>query len=661
VPKLEGEKSMARALFSAVVVACVACSNQEPPAEAPKVLKSLRDSPAMAEKHKKADEGQLGKKDGPKKSAVALPHGGELSAVSESNKSEGQMAKLVIAPQGAATKGLAGDAQGYGGLGLKGLAAGGGGKGETIGLGKVGTVGRGAGVGYGSGAGMMGSAQGHSINNALSGLQGGAGLGLRGTGASSGDPNLARRNVLQVPGETVVESADGVGTFENPGVNPFTTAAEDRLSTFAADVDTASYTLARRMILEGRLPPEDSVRVEEFVNYFKYSYPAPSEGKPLGVSMELAPSPFTAGRHLLKVGVQARQLASHERKVAHLTFLVDVSGSMQSPDKLPLVKKTLRMLVDQLRDGDTVALVTYAGGVKLVLPHVGMEHKARIHAAIEDLHAGGGTGMASGIALAYEQAEKVLDSSSFSRVIILSDGDANIGPSTPQELMAMIKGKVKEGVTVTTAGFGVGNYRDELMEKFADAGNGNHYYIDSAWAARRVFVEQLGSTLEVVAQDVKLQVEFDPKKVKRYRLIGYENRDVADRDFRNDKVDGGEVGTGHSVTALYELELEGAVQEGLATVRVRAKKPRGVEASEWAFSINPLQLKSTFASASPDFRFATSVMASAELFRRSPHARGWKLGEVLSIARGAAGESAERREFVQLLETAEKRSVLAVR
>jgi Ca-activated chloride channel homolog len=643
---------MARALFSAVVVVCVACSNQEPPAEAPRTLKSL-DSSGMAEKRAKADEGQMGKRDAPKKSATALPQGGgELAAVSESNKSEGKIAKLVIAPPGVATRGLAGDAQGFGGLGMQGIASGGGGKGETIGLGKVGTVGRGGGTGvaYGSGAGLLkGSVQ-------SSGL-----LGLRGTGAGSGDPNLRRDRIIRVPGETVMESADGVGTFENPGVNPFTTAAEDRLSTFAADVDTASYTLARRMILEGRLPPEDSVRVEEFVNYFKYSYPSPSEGKPLGVSMELAPSPFTAGRHLLKVGVQARQLAAHERKVAHLTFLVDVSGSMQSADKLPLVKKTLRMLVDQLRDGDTVALVTYAGAVKLVLPHVGMEHKARIHAAIEDLHAGGGTGMASGIALAYEQAEKVLDSNSFSRVIILSDGDANIGPSSPQELMAMIKGKVKEGVTVTTAGFGVGNYRDELMEKFADAGNGNHYYIDSAWAARRVFVEQLGSTLEVVAQDVKLQVEFDPKKVKRYRLIGYENRDVADRDFRNDKVDGGEVGTGHSVTALYELELDGAPQEGLATVRVRAKKPRGVEASEWAFSISPLQLKASFASASPDFRFATSVMASAELFRRSPHARGWKLGEVLSIARGAAGDSAERREFVQLLETAEQRSVLAVR
>jgi Ca-activated chloride channel family protein len=254
----------------------------------------------------------------------------------------------------------------------------------------------------------------------------------------------------------------------------------------------------------------------------------------------------------------------------------------------------------------------------------------------------------------------MLDDRSYSRVIILSDGDANIGAAQPEALLNLIRGKVKEGVTVTTAGFGMGNYRDELMQKFANAGNGNHHYIDSPWTARRVFVEELGSTLEVVAQDVKLQVEFDPKSVKRYRLVGYENRTVADRDFRNDKVDGGEIGTGHSVTALYELELiNGIPADGLATVRVRAKKPRATEAGEWAFGFRTDQARLTFANASSDFRFATAVMASAELFRRSTHARSWKLADVLAIARASAGESAERKEFVSLLEQADARQVLA--
>jgi Ca-activated chloride channel homolog len=622
---------MARIAFCAVAVVCVACQSDVP-----------TQTGEIAEAKHRADEGQMGKKEAPK---------GDL-ADREKMDSGGsdKIARLIIAPP-AASGPVGGQLKSANGVGLSGVGSGGGG----IGIGGIGTKGRGGGTGaYGSGVGTLGG------SGSVGTSHGYGGLGLRGVGAASGDLVVNRARVSKRVAEVDVESAaaDGVGTFENPGVNPFVTTAEDRLSTFAADVDTASYTLARRVILSGRLPPEDSVRVEEFVNYFKYQYPAPGDA-PLGVSMELAPSPFTTGRHLLKVGVQAKQLAMHERKVAHLTFLVDVSGSMQSPDKLPLAKRTLRMLVDQLRDGDTVALVTYAGAVKLVLPHTGMEKKAQIHAAIEDLTAGGGTGMASGIELAYAQAEKMLDGQSYSRVIILSDGDANIGPAQPDALLNLIRGKVKEGVTVTTAGFGMGNYRDELMEKFANAGNGNHHYIDSPWTARRVFVEELGSTLEVVAQDVKLQVEFDPRLVKRYRLVGYENRNVADRDFRNDKVDGGEIGTGHRVTALYELELTDGAVAGLATVRVRAKKPRGVDASEWAFSLKAEALKGSFGSASADFRFATSVMASAELFRRSPHARSWKLSDVLAIARGSAGDSAERREFVSLLEQAEARSVLA--
>ncbi|MBJ6762428.1 von Willebrand factor type A domain-containing protein [Myxococcaceae bacterium JPH2] len=433
-------------------------------------------------------------------------------------------------------------------------------------------------------------------------------------------------------------------------IHGYVETTSDALSTFAVDVDTASYTLARRQVNEGALPAPETVRVEEFLNYFHYRYPAPTDDA-LTVQMDAAPSPFTPGRHLLRVGVQGRRLSVTERKPAHLTFLVDVSGSMSSPDRLPLAKRALRLLVDQLRDGDTVALVTYAGAVRLVLPPTGMEHKATIHAAIEDLTAGGSTAMASGIELAYQQAMRTLDGQSISRVIILSDGDANVGPTHHDALLALIRGHVKEGITLTTVGFGLGNYRDTTMEQLADRGNGNHYYVDSLMAARRIFQEQLGSTLEVIAQDVKLQVEFDPKQVERYRLVGYENRDIADRDFRNDRVDAGELGAGHTVTALYELVLRPGAGAGLATVRVRAKRPRGETATEHAYAFEATALAPRFANASQDFRFATAVMGAAEVLRRSPHAERWSLEGVLSIARAATPPGdVEREEFITWME-----------
>jgi len=343
-----------------------------------------------------------------------------------------------------------------------------------------------------------------------------------------------------------------------------------------------------------------------------------------------------------------------ERKTAHLTFLVDVSGSMQGSDRLPLAKRALRMLVDQLHDGDTVALVTYAGAVRLVLPPTGMVEKARIHQAIEDLTAGGSTAMGSGIELAYQQALKVLDGRSLSRVIILSDGDANVGRTSHQEILKSVAGHVKEGVTVTTVGFGMGNYKSALMEQLADKGNGNHYYVDSLMAARRIFVEQLGGTLQVIAQDVKLQVDFDPAQVNAYRLVGYENRDIADRDFRNDKVDAGEIGAGHTVTALYEVDLKAGAGEGFVTARLRAKPPRGTTATEKAFVFPAAALATRFEDASVDLRFATAVMGAAEIFRRSPHAAEWSYAQVTQIARAATPDgNAERQEFLSLLEHAQ--------
>ncbi|MFN7131384.1 MAG: vWA domain-containing protein [Myxococcales bacterium] len=441
--------------------------------------------------------------------------------------------------------------------------------------------------------------------------------------------------------------------FTNYGVNPFTEAAQDRLSTFAVDVDTASYTIARRRILEGSLPPKDSVRVEEFLNYFRYAYPAP-ETAPFAVHMDAAPSPYNPGRHLLRVGVQGKRLSLAERKKAHLVFLVDVSGSMQSPDRLPLAKKSLRFLVDNLRDGDTVALVTYAGSVAEVLPPTGLEHKAKIHAAIEALSAGGSTAMSSGIELAYRNAMKTLSPDSNTRVIVLSDGDANVGNTSHEDILKMIKGYVSEGITLTTVGFGMGNYKDTTMEQLANKGNGNNFYIDSPMQARRVFQEQLGGTLEVIAQDVKLQVEFNPERVKRYRLVGYENRNIRDQDFRNDRVDAGEIGSGHSVTALYEVELTGeGGADSLATVRIRAKKPRGEKATETAYVFDGRRLAPRFEDAPEDLRFAAAVMGAAEIFRQSPHAKGWSLEQVARIARGATPPgNHERQEFCTLVETA---------
>lgn len=451
-------------------------------------------------------------------------------------------------------------------------------------------------------------------------------------------------------------SADGTSGegYKDYGTNAWTDTTRDHLSTFAADVDTASYTIARRKLTEGGLPPAAAVRVEEFVNYFRYGYPAPAAGEPFAVHMDAAPSPFNPGRHVLRVGVTTRAKSIAERKKANLVFLVDVSGSMHAPDKLELAKRSLRILVDNLKDGDTVALVTYAGSTRVVLPATGLEHKGRIVSAIEDLTAGGSTAMGSGLELAYQEAMKGLAPGAESRVLVLSDGDANVGGTSHRELLDRIAAKVKEGVTLSTIGFGMGNYKDEMMEQLANKGNGNNYYIDGLSQAKRVFAEQLGSTLEVVAQDVKLQVDFDPGQVARYRLVGYENRDIADDSFRDDKVDAGEIGAGHQVTALYELELtrDADKRRPLVTVRVRHKSPKGTRAEEAAFAFAPASLAPSFAAASADLRFAFATAAFADVLRGAEDAEHWSLAEIGTLAAAAAGDDADRKELVSLVERA---------
>jgi Ca-activated chloride channel family protein len=448
-------------------------------------------------------------------------------------------------------------------------------------------------------------------------------------------------------------TASGDG-FKDYGTNAWIDTAKDALSTFAADVDTASYTIARRKLTEGSLPPPAAVRVEEFVNYFRYDYGAPAAGEPFAVHMDAAPSPFNAGRHILRVGVSTKAKDVRERKQAHLVFLVDVSGSMQTPDRLELARQSLRILVDNLRDGDTVALVTYAGSTRVVLPATGLEHKHRILSALDDLTAGGSTGMASGIDLAYQEAVKGLAPGAEARVIILSDGDANVGPTSHQALLDLIAGKVKEGVMLSTIGFGMGNYKDETMEQLANKGNGNNYYIDGLAQAKRVFSEQIGATLEVVAQDVKLQIDFDPRMVARYRLVGYENRNLADDSFRDDKVDAGEVGAGHQVTAMYEVELVKDVDKRrpLATVRVRSKLPKATTASEVAFPFDPRNLASSFESASADLRFAFATAAFADVLRGAEDAEHWDLAQISKMAAATAGNDADRKELVGLIDRA---------
>jgi len=469
-------------------------------------------------------------------------------------------------------------------------------------------------------------------------------------GAAAGSGAMA---VTRSRGIVATDETSGEG-YRDWGRNPWVDASKDHLSTFAADVDTASYTIARRKLTEGTLPPPAAVRVEEFVNYFRYAFPAPASGSPFAIVMDAVPSPLSPGRHIVRVGVATKAIPQSQRKPAHLVFLVDVSGSMASPDKLDLAKRSLRILTNNLKDGDTVALVTYAGSSGVVLPATGVEHKAKILAAIDELGAGGSTAMGSGLDLAYQQAMAGLTPASISRVIVCTDGDANVGAHTHDEILQLISGRAKEGVTLSTIGFGMGNYKDELMEQLADKGNGNNFYIDSLSAARKVFQEQLGSTLEVVAKDVKLQVDFDPALVARYRLVGYENRDVKDEDFRNDKVDAGEIGAGHQVTALYEVELTAKAKLSnapLGGVRIRHKQPRGEKATEQAFPMLAGSAAS-FANAPADLRFAFAVAAFADVLRNGQDAEHWSLKDIRDLARAAAGDDGDRKELVALIERA---------
>ena len=461
---------------------------------------------------------------------------------------------------------------------------------------------------------------------------------------------------LQSPPVVQLDRADG-NTHTDHGVNPFTMTADDALSTFSIDVDTASYALARRQLEAGGLPAMASVRVEEFVNYFDYdSYAQPTADVPFAVHMEAMPDPFRAGRHLLRVGVQGKEVRRDQRKPVHLTFLVDVSGSMSSADKLGLAKKAMHMMVDGLGEDDTVAFATYAGRTARILEPTTAANKRRIHDAIESLSSGGSTAMSAGIDIAYDMAAESFVEGHENRVIVMSDGDANVGNTSWDDMLSQIKGHADAGVTLSTIGFGMGNYRDTLMEQLSNKGDGNNFYIDTQTQAQRVFVEELSGTMVTIARDTKIQVEFNPAAVSAYRLIGYENRDIADKDFRNDRVDAGEIGAGHNVTALYEVILKDDYARDLATVRMRWESPGADKAaSERAYGFDASALAETPRLASKDTRIAYAAATFAEVLRGSPHASELDMDQLIAFTQAAArpGEK-DDQELIELMRQADR-------
>lgn len=456
--------------------------------------------------------------------------------------------------------------------------------------------------------------------------------------------------------------------YANLPDNPVHRVAETPVSTFSVDVDTGSYANVRRFLNQGSLPPEGAVRLEEMVNYFPYHYALPTDGSPFGVTTEVAPTPWNPHTQLLRIGIKASDRAVAQLAPANLVFLVDVSGSMDRREGLPLVQSTLKLLVDQLREQDRVSLVVYAGDSRVVLKPTSGRDKAAIRNAIDQLTAGGATAGASGIELAYQMAREGFIDNGINRILLATDGDFNVGVSDFDSLKQMAAQQRKSGVSLTTLGFGVDNYNEHLMEQLADAGDGNYAYIDTLREARKVLVDQLSSTLAVVARDVKLQVEFNPARVSEYRLLGYENRALKREDFNNDKVDAGEIGAGHTVTALYEIVPKGqkgwleplryagaAVAEGqseeLAMLRVRYKPAAGGDSRLTERSITGQTTQ-----ASDDLRFAAAVAAFAQQLKGDGRYTGsMTLKDTAALARSARGDDpfGLRNEFVQLVELAQ--------
>ncbi len=444
--------------------------------------------------------------------------------------------------------------------------------------------------------------------------------------------------------------------FKNYGVNPFIDTDDDHLSTFAVDVDTGSYTVCRRYLNDGNMPPGAAARTEEFLNYFDYRY-APPIGEAFAIYMEGAPSKFGLNDRykMLKIGIKGREISAAERKDANLVFVIDVSGSMDRENRLGLVKQALRLLVDQLREGDRIGIVVYGTNAHKVLDPTSAADRDTIIRAIESLHAEGVTNAEEGIVEGYKMAESAFEKGKINRVILCSDGVANVGRTGPESIFKRIEEKAKKGIYLSTVGFGMGNYNDVLMEQLGDKGNGHYAYVDTIQEARRIFVENLTGTLQVIAKDVKVQVDFNPEVVSRYRLLGYENRRVDDEDFRDETVDGGEIGAGHSVTALYEIKFHERAKDGrVATVHVRSKDPDTEEVSEIKREIGAGEFRKSFDAASTEFRLAAGVAEFAEIMRKSYWAQKSRFADVLPLIRRVSTERPGDADIIELLDLVSK-------
>ena len=466
------------------------------------------------------------------------------------------------------------------------------------------------------------------------------------------------------------ENTEKYGHIEE---NPIKLAIEHPVSTFSIDVDTGSYSNVRRFLNQGSLPPHDAVRAEELINYFPYAYAAPSTGaRPFAVHTEMASTPWNHDTSLLRVGIKGREIARHALPPANLVFLIDVSGSMNEPSKLPLLKSAFELLAEELRPQDKISIVVYAGASGVVLQPTTGDRKDRILASLQQLSAGGSTHGAAGIELAYRVAQQNFQPGGINRVLLATDGDFNVGVTNFEALKNLIEQKRRSGVSLSTLGFGTGNYNDQLMEQLADAGNGNYSYIDTLNEARKALVDEFTSTMAIIARDVKIQIEFNPALVAEYRLIGYENRMLKREDFSNDKIDAGEIGAGHSVTALYEFRLHGqgkslidslryqpAAQVSprsgeLALLRLRHKTPDGENSELMEVPIAQKAIQS-LSSASTEFRFAVAVAAFGQELKGGKYLGNFGYREIRQLAQGARAEDrfGYRAEFLELVTKAE--------
>jgi Ca-activated chloride channel homolog len=462
--------------------------------------------------------------------------------------------------------------------------------------------------------------------------------------------------------------------YEDVDPNPIHIVAEDPVSTFSVDVDTASYANVRRMLNQGRLPPRDAVRIEELVNYFRYDYPLPAtREQPFSTNVTVAPSPWAEGRQLVHIGLQGYNIVPRERPPLNLVLLLDVSGSMAAPNKLPLVQQSFRMLIDQLNARDRVSIVVYAGAAGAVLEPTPGNERGRILAALDALNAGGSTAGGEGLRLAYALAEQNFDRNAVNRIIIATDGDFNVGINDPQQLQDFVSRKRETGVYLSVFGFGGGNYNDALMQRLAQNGNGVATYIDTLNEARRVLRDEMASNMFSIANDVKIQVEFNPARVAEYRLIGYETRMLRREDFNNDQVDAGEIGAGHSVTAIYEITPVGgptfteplryqndarpapSTASEIAFLRIRYKLPGQDQSRLIERPITNADAVADIGRAPEYARFATAVAGYGQLLRGDPYlAQGYGWDDVINLAQGARGrdEFGWRAEFIQLARAA---------